>query len=67
VTAGQHATGGATAAFGTGLSHAMTVVAAVLVICAAVVAVLGDRRSPARKNVRDQQTPGHLVSNPNDL
>jgi MFS transporter, DHA2 family, methylenomycin A resistance protein len=48
VTAGQHAAGGAAAAFGTGLSHAMMVVVAVLVICAVIVAVLGEWQSRTR-------------------
>ncbi|HEX6525844.1 MAG TPA: MFS transporter [Streptosporangiaceae bacterium] len=41
VTAGHHATGGATAAFPTGLSHAMMAVAAVLALCAVFVAAFG--------------------------
>jgi MFS family permease len=49
VTAGQHATPGAAAAYGSGLSRAMTVVATVLVTCAVIVAVLGNRQSRARK------------------
>jgi MFS family permease len=49
VTAGQHATPGAMAAFGTGLSHAMTVVAAILAICAVLVAVLGKKQSDGRQ------------------
>jgi len=44
IVAGHHAAGGATAAFPTGLSHAMTAVAAVLALCAVVVAVLGKKR-----------------------
>ena len=38
VAAGHHATGGATAGFPTGLSHAMTAVAAILALCAVTVA-----------------------------
>jgi MFS transporter, DHA2 family, methylenomycin A resistance protein len=47
VTAGQHAAGATrgTAGFGTELSSAMMVVAAVLAICAVIVAVLGKERS----------------------
>jgi EmrB/QacA subfamily drug resistance transporter len=41
VAAGHHATTGATAAFPTGLSHAMMAVAAVLALCAVFVAVFG--------------------------
>jgi EmrB/QacA subfamily drug resistance transporter len=48
VASGQHAPGGAAAVFGSGLSHAMTVVATVLVICAVIVAVLGGRQSRTR-------------------
>jgi len=44
VAAGHHATGGATAAFPAGLSHAMTAVAAILALCAVIVAVLGEKR-----------------------
>jgi EmrB/QacA subfamily drug resistance transporter len=43
VVAGHHATGGATAAFPAGLSHAMTAVAVILGLCAVIVAVLGKR------------------------
>jgi EmrB/QacA subfamily drug resistance transporter len=45
VAAGQHAARHATAAFPIGLSHAMTVTAAILAICVVVVAVLGKKRS----------------------
>jgi MFS transporter, DHA2 family, methylenomycin A resistance protein len=44
VAAGHHATGGVTAAFPAGLSHAMTAVAAILALCAVTVAVLGKKR-----------------------
>jgi EmrB/QacA subfamily drug resistance transporter len=44
VAAGHHATGGVTAAFPAGLSHAMTAVAATLALCAVTVAVLGKKR-----------------------
>ena len=43
VAAGHHAAAGATAAFPTGLSHAMTTVAAILALCAVIVAVLGKK------------------------
>lgn len=43
MAAGRHLAGGA-AAFSTGLSHAMTVVVAMLAGCAVVVAVLGRQR-----------------------
>jgi MFS transporter, DHA2 family, methylenomycin A resistance protein len=52
VAAGHHATGGVTAAFPAGLSHAMTAVAATLAICAVIVAVLGKKRSPGRHSAR---------------
>ena len=45
VTAGHHAGAADPAAFGTGLGHAMGVVAAALAACAAIVAVLGRKRS----------------------
>jgi len=48
VAAGHHAAGGAFAAFPTGLSHAMEAVAAVLALCALVVAVLGKERYHGR-------------------
>jgi MFS family permease len=48
VAAGHHATGGTSAAFPAGLSHAMTAVAAVLAICALMVAVLGKKQSRGR-------------------
>jgi EmrB/QacA subfamily drug resistance transporter len=48
VAAGHHATGGASAAFHTGLSHAMTAVAAVLASCAVTVTALGKRQSRGR-------------------
>ena len=44
VAAGHHATGAVTASFPTGLSHAMTAVAAILVLCAVAVAVLGRKQ-----------------------
>jgi MFS transporter, DHA2 family, methylenomycin A resistance protein len=44
VTAGHHGTGGVSAAFPTGLSHAMTAVAAILALCAVIVAALGKKR-----------------------
>ena len=53
VTAGQHATPGTATAFGSGLSHAMTVVVAVLVSCAVIVAVLGQRQSVALKKAAE--------------
>jgi hypothetical protein len=56
VTAGQHATAGALAAFGSGLSRAITVVATMLVTCAVIVAVPGDRQSRARKKATEYYT-----------
>jgi MFS family permease len=47
VTAGHHATSGATATFPTGLSHAMMAVAAVLALCAVFVAVFGRNKRQA--------------------
>jgi EmrB/QacA subfamily drug resistance transporter len=44
VAAGHHGTGGATTAFPTGLSHAMTTVAAILALCAVINAVLGKKQ-----------------------
>jgi EmrB/QacA subfamily drug resistance transporter len=44
VAAGHHATGDAAAAFPFGLSHAMTAVAAILALCAVIVAVLGRKQ-----------------------
>jgi MFS transporter, DHA2 family, methylenomycin A resistance protein len=52
VAAGHHATGGATAAFPTGLSHAMTAVGAILVLCALIVAVLGKKQYYGRHSAR---------------
>ncbi len=52
VAAGHHATGGATAAFPTGLSHAMTTVGATLALCAVIVAVLGKKQSHGRHSAR---------------
>jgi EmrB/QacA subfamily drug resistance transporter len=51
VAAGHRATGGAAAAFPAGLSHAMTVVGAILALCAVAVAVLGRKQSHARHAV----------------
>jgi hypothetical protein len=48
VAAGHHATGGATAPFPTGLSHAMTAVAAILALSAVIVAILGIQQSHGR-------------------
>jgi EmrB/QacA subfamily drug resistance transporter len=50
VAAGHHAAGGA--AFPTGLSHAMTAVAAILALCAVSVAVLGKKQSRVRHSAR---------------
>jgi hypothetical protein len=44
LAAGHHATGGAAGAFPAGLSHAMTAVAAILVLCAVIVAALGKKQ-----------------------
>jgi MFS family permease len=44
VAAGHHTTAGATAAFPTGLSHAMTAVAAILALCAVINAVLPGKK-----------------------
>jgi EmrB/QacA subfamily drug resistance transporter len=52
VAAGHHATSGAAAAFPTGLSHAMTAVAAVLASCAVIVTVLGRKQSHGRHSAR---------------
>jgi EmrB/QacA subfamily drug resistance transporter len=52
VAAGHHAAGGAAAAFPTGLSHAMTAVAAVLALCAVIVAAGGKKRSRGRHSAR---------------
>jgi EmrB/QacA subfamily drug resistance transporter len=52
VAAGHHATSGATAAFPTGLSHAMTTVAALLGLCALMVAVLGKKQTHGRHAAR---------------
>jgi MFS transporter, DHA2 family, methylenomycin A resistance protein len=52
VAAAHHATGGAAAAFPTGLSHAMTAVAAILAICAVIVAVLDQKRTRGRHSAR---------------
>jgi hypothetical protein len=52
VAAGHHATTGASAAFPTGLSHAMTAVAAILVLCAVFVAVFGRNQSHGRHSAR---------------
>jgi MFS transporter, DHA2 family, methylenomycin A resistance protein len=52
VAAGYHATGGATAAFPTGLSHAMTAVGAILALCALIVAVLGKKQYYGRHSAR---------------
>jgi len=52
VAAGHHATGGPTAAFPTGLSHAMTAVGAILALCAVIVAVLGKKQYYARHSGR---------------
>jgi EmrB/QacA subfamily drug resistance transporter len=49
VAAGHHATGGATAAFPTGLGHAMTAVSAILALCAVIVAGLGKEQSRLRQ------------------
>ena len=49
VAAGHHATGGATAAFPTGLGHAMTAVSAILALCAVIVAGLGKKQSRVRQ------------------
>ena len=49
VAAGHHATGGATAAFPTGLGHAMTAVSAILALCAVIVAGLGKKQSRLRQ------------------
>jgi DHA2 family methylenomycin A resistance protein-like MFS transporter len=45
VTAGRHGAGGLTATFGTGLDHAMGVVAVLFLICAVIVGTLGRNRS----------------------
>jgi EmrB/QacA subfamily drug resistance transporter len=55
VAAGRHAPKGATAAFPTGLSHAMTVVAAILAVCAVTVAVLDRNRSHGRHSAADER------------
>jgi len=52
VAAGHRAAGGATAAFPTGLGHAMTAVAAILALCALIVAVLGKKQSRGRHAAR---------------
>jgi EmrB/QacA subfamily drug resistance transporter len=52
VAAGHHATGGANVAFLTGLSHAMSTVAAILAICAVIVAVLGKKQTHGRHSAR---------------
>ena len=52
VAAGHHATGGAAVAFPTGLSHAMTAVAAILALCALIVAVLRKKQSRGRHAAR---------------
>jgi EmrB/QacA subfamily drug resistance transporter len=52
VAAGHHTTGGATAAFPTGLSHAMTAVAAILALCAVIVTVIGRKQSHGRHSAR---------------
>jgi MFS transporter, DHA2 family, methylenomycin A resistance protein len=63
VAAGHHASGGATAAFPTGLSHAFKAVADTLAFCAVVVTVLGQKRSHGRhqSHVR-HQSPGRHQS-----
>jgi EmrB/QacA subfamily drug resistance transporter len=52
VAAGHHATTGASAAFPTGLSHAMTAVAAILALCAVFVAVFGKNQSHGGHSAR---------------
>jgi EmrB/QacA subfamily drug resistance transporter len=52
VAAGHHATGGAAAAFPTGLSHAMTAVGGLLALCAVLVAVLGKKQYYGRHTAR---------------
>jgi MFS transporter, DHA2 family, methylenomycin A resistance protein len=52
VAAGHHAAGTVTAAFPDRLSHAMTAVAAILAICAVIVAVLGKKQSHGRHSAR---------------
>jgi EmrB/QacA subfamily drug resistance transporter len=52
VAAGHLAARGAASAFPIGLSHAMTAVAAILALCALIVAVLGKRRRRGRHSAR---------------
>ncbi|HUN31340.1 MAG TPA: MFS transporter [Trebonia sp.] len=52
VAAGQHGAVAGQAEFHAGLSHAMTVVAALLAICALIVAALGRKRSQGRHCAR---------------
>jgi MFS transporter, DHA2 family, methylenomycin A resistance protein len=52
VAAGHHATSGAAAAFPTGLSHAMTAVAAILALCAVFVAVFSRKQSHGGHSAR---------------
>jgi EmrB/QacA subfamily drug resistance transporter len=58
VAARRSATVGAAASFGSGLGHAMAVVAVLLAICAVIVAVIGKKRTG-----RVVAEPGHPIDN----
>jgi MFS family permease len=60
VAAGHHPTADA-AAFGAGLGHAFTAVAALLALCAVVVAVLGRKRSHGRHSGAPRTSRPHRV------